>query len=192
MDGIVRKAPSADPIANHCGAQPRRRTRGRRSLASGGSDPALASLHRIMGHDAALASPTLLAAAGVTLPSAAMLAPAADMLRFTGATMPSASDMLRIAEVNATVAGAISPPASLQSMLTAAAEARRIHDELFRIPHHDELATLTEAASAGALARLAFGDDFSSLRAAMDAVRASWLRDGALAESALVSAHSTQ
>jgi len=53
------------------------------------------------------------------------------------------------------------------------------------MPHVSELAKLTEAASAGALARAAFGADLSSLRAAMEAVRAPWLREGRLAESAL-------
>lgn len=145
-------------------------------LAAGGLG---ASSRLLAGHDPFLATATLRAAAGATMPHAA------DMLRIAGGTLPSATDMLRIAGVAGPLAVALASDASLQSMLSAAAEARRIHDELFRMPHRDELARLTEAASAGALARTAFGDDFSGLRAAMDAVRAPWLRDGALAQSAL-------
>jgi hypothetical protein len=186
MDDIFRKAAGADPIADQLRRATEAADAGRRSLelAAVGLDPALASLRGITGHDGALASPTLRAAAGKTLPSAALLAPAADMLRIAGATLPSATDLLRIAGVDATLAGALAPDASLQSMLGAAAEAQRIHDELFRLPHRDELAGLTQAASIGALARAAFGDDLSGLRAAMDAVHAPWLRDGALAQSA--------
>lgn len=186
MDEIFRKAVGADPIAD----QLRRATEvadvARRSLeiAAGGLDPALATLH-ISSHDAALASSALRAAAGITLPSAAVLASAADMLGIVGTTLPPANDILRVAGVDTTLAHALASDAGLQSMLSAAAESRRIYEELFRMPHRDELARLTEAASAGALVRSAFGDDLSGLRAAMDAVRAPWLRDGAIAQSAL-------
>jgi hypothetical protein len=160
---------SGDPVGDHLRRAAGGAFAGSRALdlaAAGGLDPALASVRGLLaGRDLGLASETLRAAAGATLPSAA--------------------DMLRIAGVDAAaLSGAFAPGAELRSLLGVAGEARRLQAELFRLPHLDEFAKLTEAGSAGSLARAAFGADLSGLRTAMDAVHAPWLRDGRIMDSA--------
>jgi hypothetical protein len=168
-DDILRKAAGAALLDNDRIAR----------TAAGLPDPFTNNLRRVaegLGTDSYAMA---LATAGVSSASLAVIRDAfagSDVARMTGvlrdAALLPATDMLRIAGVDP----ALTAHASWQST---------IDPSLFRLPQIEELKRLTEAASVGSLARIAFGGDLSGLRAVMEAARVPWLRDARSIESAL-------
>lgn len=178
MDDILRKAAGAALLDNDRVVR----------IAAGLPYPFTESLRRVAEGFGADSHAMALAAAGVSNANLVNIRDAhagSDIARMAGvlrdtALLPAA-DMLRIAGVNP----ALTADANWRSTIAAVAAMPPIDPSLFRLPHLEELKWLTEAASAGSLARIAYGEDLSGLKAAMEAVRVPWLRDARSIESAL-------